>query len=613
MRVLSWLALILLGALVAPAPAAAQVENDSATCQSVEGSQAVAACTRLLKLGSKQVDAYYVHVFRGVAHSNVGDQALAIEDLTKALDLDRTNARKKNHGALYHRGVAHLKNGDAKAAIPDFDAAIALDPNYVDALLARGEAHYQTSEHKLAVADYSKLIALKPRTAVYYDKRAVAHVASGDYDRAIADLSEAIRLDPRSARRRYEERADLYFKIGDCQHAIEDYTEVIKRDPKYAQAYNVRGWCHHLTHQHEGAVADATEAIKLDGRKADYYHTRGEAHRALREYDKAIVDFTVALALDPRHFDSTAGRGEAYEAKDAHAKAIEDYGRPSRLQRGATIKGTGRPNWRGGSLSSRAQQPPALGRRVALIIGNAAYHVGRGRCPIQRRTAATSPRPCAAPTASARSSRATIWVSGRCARRCWRSRLSAKGAEWAVVYYAGHGIEVDGRNYLVPVDAELKQAADVEKETLPLDWVQARLKPAGKLQLLILDACRNNPFRQRWADQGRVTGARGLARVDPMEALGLVPFEQAGLNVLVAYAAKDGEVALDGRPGENGPYARALLRYLAEPGLEVGTLFRKVRDAVLAETGKQQQPYEYGSRSGEDLLLPVRTAIAKRV
>ena len=98
-------------------------------------------------------------------------------------------------------------------------------------------------------------------------------------------------------------------------------------------------------------------------------------------------------------------------------------------------------------------------------------------------------------------------------------------------------------------------------------------------------------------------GERGLAPFEPTQARGLARFESSNANVLVAYAAKDGQAALDGRPGENSPYARALLKYLDEPGLELGKLFRKVRDHVLRETGNKQQPYEYGSLTSDDLFF----------
>ena len=159
-----------------------------------------------------------------------------------------------------------------------------------------------------------------------------------------------------------------------------------------------------------------------------------------------------------------------------------------------------------------------------------------------------------------------------------------------MVYYAGHGIEVDGRNFLIPIDAKLKRATDVEDEALALDRVLARVAAAKRLQLVILDACRENPFRMTGST--RSIGARGLARVEPSHP-----------NLLVAYAARDGQVALDGKSGEGSPYAKALVKHLAEPGLELSVFFRRVRAEVLAATEDKQRPFEYGSLISEDLYF----------
>jgi uncharacterized caspase-like protein len=115
---------------------------------------------------------------------------------------------------------------------------------------------------------------------------------------------------------------------------------------------------------------------------------------------------------------------------------------------------------------------------------------------------------------------------------------------------------------------------------------------AGKLQLVILDACRDNPFKRAWSGSTRTAAERGLARFEPT-----LP------NVFVAYAARDGQAALDGPPGANSPYAKALVRHLGEPGLELQMFFRKVRDQVLKDTGRRQQPFEYGSLSSESLFF----------
>ncbi len=165
------------------------------------------------------------------------------------------------------------------------------------------------------------------------------------------------------------------------------------------------------------------------------------------------------------------------------------------------------------------------------------------------------------------------------------------GAEMAVIYYAGHGIEVDRRNYLIPVSAMLSTDLDVAFETVQLDRALLSVGGAKKLRLVIIDACRDNPFagKMRSTSPTRSIG-RGLAAVEPSAA------------TLVAYAAKEGTVANDGG-GRNSPYAAALIEVLSEPGLEIGKLFRRVRDQVLRETGGTQEPFVYGSIPAQDLFL----------
>ena len=169
--------------------------------------------------------------------------------------------------------------------------------------------------------------------------------------------------------------------------------------------------------------------------------------------------------------------------------------------------------------------------------------------------------------------------------------LAASASEVAVVFYAGHGIEVDQRNFLVPVDARLANDQDVEFEAVPLELVSRAVERASGLRLVILDACRDNPFLAKMQRAGATRSmGRGLARVEPSG------------ETLVAYAAKEGTVASDGS-GRNSPFSEALLAHLEEPGLEVGLMFRKVRDAVLASTGGRQAPFVYGSLSSQGVYL----------
>ena len=176
------------------------------------------------------------------------------------------------------------------------------------------------------------------------------------------------------------------------------------------------------------------------------------------------------------------------------------------------------------------------------------------------------------------------------------------GAEVALVYFAGHGIEVSGQNYLIPTDARLESATDVDFEGIPLPSVLSSVEGAQNLKLVILDACRNNPFRSRMISRGGTRSiGRGLAKVEPEG------------HTMVAYSAKEGTVALDG-DGKHSPYANALLQVVEEPGVEIGFLFRRVRDLVLKTTGQRQEPFTYGSLGGTPIYLksPVKTADDKK-
>lgn len=172
----------------------------------------------------------------------------------------------------------------------------------------------------------------------------------------------------------------------------------------------------------------------------------------------------------------------------------------------------------------------------------------------------------------------------------------AANADIALIYYAGHGIEVERRNYLIPVDAELRSDRDINFRSVSLDLALQAVEGAGTLSVVILDACRDNPFLKQMTRSTRSIG-RGLAAVEPEG------------NTLVAYAAKEGTVAQDGEI-RNSPYATALMQTLREPGVEIGKVFRRVRDRVLESTNGVQEPFLYGSLSAEDIYLNPPTEFA---
>ena len=173
----------------------------------------------------------------------------------------------------------------------------------------------------------------------------------------------------------------------------------------------------------------------------------------------------------------------------------------------------------------------------------------------------------------------------------------ARDATIAVVYYAGHGIEVGGINYLIPIDAQLGSDVDVEDETLSLDRITKMLEPVNRLRLIILDACRENPFVR---SMSRTVATRSINR-------GLAEIGPTTPDTLVAFAAKAGSTAEDGT-GAHSPFTAALLNNLTIPGLDVGLALRRVRDQVMKDTGGKQEPFIYGSLGGSLVALKPASA-----
>ncbi|MCK1425645.1 caspase family protein [Bradyrhizobium sp. 180] len=242
--------------------------------------------------------------------------------------------------------------------------------------------------------------------------------------------------------------------------------------------------------------------------------------------------------------------------------------------------------------------PAFAGKRVALVLANSAYqHAPLLANPVNDGSVmAKTLKEAGFDIVDSRHD-----LSALDTRRVLRDFADAtRDADIAVVYYAGHGIEVEGSNYLIPVDARLERDTDVYDEALSLDRVLVAVEPAKQLRLVILDACRDNPFGKRMK---RTIASRGIGR-------GLAQVEPTSPNTLIAYSAKAGFTAQDG-DGANSPFTVALSKHLATPGLDVRRAFGFVRDDVLKSTGNKQEPFVYGSLGGEDVpLVPVKMTAA---
>ncbi|MCC6468348.1 MAG: caspase family protein [Alphaproteobacteria bacterium] len=230
------------------------------------------------------------------------------------------------------------------------------------------------------------------------------------------------------------------------------------------------------------------------------------------------------------------------------------------------------------SSAGHAQQ-----KRVALVIGNAAYRQNELRNPVNdaRAMAATLRQAgfqvIQRENATKQQMEQAVGEFGR----------ALKPGSVALFYYAGHGMQVNGRNFLVPVDAEVATEQSVRLETLDVDLVLDQVAAAGSdVNLMILDACRNNPFERRF----RSAGTGGLAQIN------------APKGTLIAYATAPGKVAADGE-GNNGIYTARLVQAIKTPGLSVEEMFKRVRAEVSRETNDLQTPWEASSLVGNFYFL----------
>jgi Tfp pilus assembly protein PilF len=488
-----------------------------------------------------------------------------------------------------------------------------------------------------AIANYDEAIRLDPKYVNAYNNRGNAWHEKGEYDRAIVDYTEALRIDPKSAMS-WTNRAIIWAALGQYDHAIAEYTEAIRLDPKAYRAYALRGAAWQMKGNLDRALTDQDRAIALNPNSDLVYNSRGDTFRYKGEFTRAIADYEHALQTQ-FSLPALTGLGLTYEKMGDLAAARSKFEQVSTSQDPSQLTDVSKSSVetaraRLAALDSGAVQPsipnslpkatsatsiptpavpvpsvePAIvkataakqGRRVALVIGNSAY----SNVPVL-----DNPQKDA--KAIAASLRNIGFDDVTLANDATREKLlnslrtfadEAEKADWAMVYYAGHGMEVGGVNYLVPVDAKLAVDRDIQFEAVPLEQVLAAVDTAKKLKLVVLDACRDNPFSPR------KTAAPGAAAASPSTSgakiasrsigRGLAEVKTTG-GTLVVFSAKNGEVALDG-DGDNSPFAVAMLQRLATPGVEINKLFRLVRDDVMEATAGRQEPYTYGSLPGRE-------------
>ena len=503
------------------------------------------------------------------------------------LNGDRVTGKDKVLALLVY-GNALINKRDYDKAIDAFSTALDVEPDNVLVINSRGIAYERKGQDDLAMADYNLAIQKRSNYGVPYNNRGTIHIRRGALQSALDDFNLSIKYAPKFLLG-YTNRARVRTWMKDYGGALADFADAEKIDPNAPQIASNRCVTYGVMGKFDEALADCNGLIQKQSKNQYALCNRGDVYLAKGDLDAALTDYNTVLQLNPNNVRAHAGRGQVFERKLDLAQARADY-------RSAAYALTPFDELEVANARAKAQErlaaltpkqsPGSTARRVALVIGNGAYRNVRALAnpPRDSRLIGNVLRDVGFQT---------VMVANDLARDKFFETLRAFAAEaekadWAVIYYAGHGFEIGGVNYLVPIDTKLAADKDAEMEAVALEQVIAAVGGARKLRLVILDACRDNPFAptmQRTLSLKLVD--KGFSNIEP------------GAGFMVVYAAKHGETAMDGDDAPDSPFAVALARDIKEPRVEIRKLFDIVRDDVWQATQRVQQPFTYGSLRGD--------------
>lgn len=453
------------------------------------------------------------------------------------------------------------------------------------------------------MADYDLALQKRPTYGVPYNNRGVIQLRRGALQSALDDFNLSIKYAPRFLLG-YTNRARVRTLMQDFDGAIADFAEAEKIEPAAQQITGNRCITYGMMGKFDQAFADCNGLIEKQPKNTYAINNRADVNMLKGDFDAALKDYNTAIQINPNNVRAHSGRGQIYERKKDLAQARADYRAAAySLTKFDELDVARARAIAQERLAALTPQAPAgsTGRRVALVIGNGAYKNVHAlpNPPRDSKMIAAALRDVGFQT--------VISVSDLTRDKFFEAlqtfAAEAEKADWAVVYYAGHGFEIGGVNYLVPVDAKLAADRDAETQAVALEQVIAAVGAARKVRLVMLDACRDNPFAptmQRTLSLKLVD--KGFSNIEP------------GAGFMVVYAAKHGETAMDGDGGADSPFATALAREIKMPRVEIRKLFDIVRDDVWLVTKHEQQPFSYGSPPGrEDFYFVAGSDFVARV
>jgi tetratricopeptide (TPR) repeat protein len=578
---------------------------------------------------------------RGIARYNLKQYTSALADLDKAIEHDAKNAyaylnkgralvklnRKIEALEWFRKGeeldktltfhlsqkkLAQAEEWCSKAAKLSDNAlileytnnALELDPNSHWAYLLRGYSKYGSGSYQSSIEDYTKAIELLPTYSMAYNNRGIARYYLKQYTSALADLDKAIEYDAKNTNAHLNKGRALvkldrkvealeWFRKGEeldktltfhlsekklaqaeewCSKAakqsddaliLEYANNALELDPNSHWAYHLRGYSKYGSGSYQSSIEDYTKAIELLPTYSNAYSNRGTSKYALGQYNAALPDFDKAIEQNAKNAYAHLNKGRALVKLGRYSEALECFQKSEKQLA-----------QQGGSPSSYI----TLSKRYALVISNSAYQY----------TKSLGGQPATDARTLKRTLEALGFIVMEISEKAQKADMEfaiidfvrkAANADVVVAYYAGHGIEVKGVNYLLPLGARLREPDHAEIEAVRLNFLVTQLNRCkAKINLVLLDACRDDPFANRPASERTTDEYRGFRTIESTPG-----------SMLVMYAAEPGHRALN-----TGVFAEAVEQNL-KTGVEIMDFVRDLTLTVYDKTNENQKPTIFGA------------------
>ncbi len=576
-----------------PGNAVAQYGLGVAYSRTGADDQAIAAYREAIRLQPDNVDAYYG---LGVVSERKGHDEAAIAAFREVI-----RRRPEDAMAYYGLGAASARQGHDEQAISAYREAIRLKPSLTDAHYQLGTIYARLRQDEQAITAFREAIRLQPGNADAYYSLGLLHTKQGQNDQALEAYRQALRLNPNYAEV-YAGLGVVYIRARQDDQALEVYRQALRLNPNLPSTYYGMWGLFKL----KGDASEAQRAWQAYQALVPGAGPEPGANFAQTEMPEPPAPIAVAVAAARPSTEAPVVQTPAPVEPSSPAPPA-----PPRVSTERSAEATPKtapvavvpeppvapaPLISPAPLPAPAASPPPVStpapripmttvtalstseRRTALVIGNAAYRTDPLRNAVNDATdIAKGLRQLGFEVMELHDADHQRMEEGV---EQFTRQLGRGGV--GLFYYSGHGVQVSGLNYLVPVDAKINRESDIKYQSMQVDWVLDRMRDAGnELNVIILDACRNNPY----ARSGR-NAQPGLAMM------------QAVSGSLIGYATSPGTTAEDG-PGRNGTYTKHLLHFMQVPSVNAEQMFKEVRVAVAQETGKKQIPWVSTSILGD--------------